>query len=116
MLGFAAVVAQFFSQLDDYLVERAGRAVVVLAPDFVEKTVAREDFTRMGIKDLQQLQFASGEFLDGFLSFELECFWIDDGVPDLEGCVAMAIFRFGIGPATKQCMDASEEFADAKRL
>ena len=34
--GGAFVVGEFLAQLNDHLVEGAGRAVVIIAPDFVE--------------------------------------------------------------------------------
>src|SRR5436309_3013509 len=74
---FFAVVAEFFSQLNDDLVESAGGSVVAVAPDLVQQAVAREDFARMRVEDLQQLQFFGGEFLDRFAPFELKCFRIN---------------------------------------
>lgn len=60
VFGFGAVVAQFFSQLDNYLVEGARRAIIVLAPDFIQQAVARKHFTGVGVEELEQFQFTRG--------------------------------------------------------
>ena len=41
VFGFAAVVAKFLAELHDDLVQHARRAVIIVAPDFVQQLVAR---------------------------------------------------------------------------
>ena len=55
MFGGVAVVAEFFSQLHDDLIESAGSAEVIVTPDVVEQTVARENFAGVSGEDLKQL-------------------------------------------------------------
>ena len=45
--GRVAVVAQFLSQLHDYLVQSARCAKIVVAPNFVQQTVPRHHLTWM---------------------------------------------------------------------
>ena len=60
---FAGVVAQFFSQLHDHLVQGARGAEIVVTPDFVEEAVAGKNFAPMGMKKLQEFQFPRGQGL-----------------------------------------------------
>src|SRR5947207_13727957 len=48
-------IAELFTELDDDLIERAGGAVIVVAPDFAQELVARKHRLRMRIKQLVQL-------------------------------------------------------------
>ena len=53
MSGFS-VFAEFAAKLDDGLVEGAGGAVIVVAPDLVEETVAGEGFLGMGVEEFEE--------------------------------------------------------------
>jgi len=85
VFGGVAVVAEFFSQLDDDLIQGASGAVIILAPDFVEEAVAREDLAGVSVKELEEFQFARGEFLNVFTAAHLEGFWVDGGFADFKG-------------------------------
>jgi hypothetical protein len=47
------VVAGLSAQLDGDLIQRAGGAEIVAAPDFVEEAVARKHLAWVGVKQLQ---------------------------------------------------------------
>ena len=47
-------VAELFAELDNDLVEGAGGAVVVVAPDVVEEFIAGEDLAGMGLEKLKE--------------------------------------------------------------
>ena len=59
--GFNAVIAQFFSQLNNYLVQSSGGAVVFVSPDFIEKAVAGKYLVGMVDEDLKEFDLASGK-------------------------------------------------------
>jgi len=69
--GRGVVVAGLSAQLDGDLIQRAGGAEIVAAPDFVEEAVARKHLAGVGVKQLQQFQFARGEVFDGVAAAEL---------------------------------------------
>lgn len=54
VLWLAAIVAEFLTELDDDLVERAGGALVVVAPDLVQQAVAGHDFAGVRVEELQE--------------------------------------------------------------
>src|ERR1035441_2157161 len=81
---FAAVVTEFFAKLHDDLVQRAGGAVIIVAPDFVQQFVARQNFAGVGMENLQQLQFLGREFFDGFAALYLKGFRINRRGTNLE--------------------------------
>jgi hypothetical protein len=64
VFGLAAVVAEFFAELHDHLVQRARGAIVVVTPDFIEQPVARQHLAGMGMEKLEKLEFARGEIVD----------------------------------------------------
>ena len=84
VFGFAGIVAEFFAELDNDLVQRAGGAEIIVTPNFIEQPVAGEDFARMRVKKLQEFQFLGGEFFDLLAPFDLKSFGIDEGRADLE--------------------------------
>jgi hypothetical protein len=52
--GAGVLVAQFLAELQDYLVQGAGGAVIIIASNLVEQLVAGQHFAGMGMKDLEQ--------------------------------------------------------------
>jgi hypothetical protein len=84
MLGSVPVVAEFFSQLNDDLVESARRAEVIVTPDVVEQAVTRKNFAGMGGEELKQLKLFCSKFLDCFAAPQLESFRVDGGAADVE--------------------------------
>src|SRR5262245_24868532 len=85
ILRIRTVVANLFAKLDDGLVKRPRRAVVIVAPDFVQQPVAGEHFTRMPVEKLKQFEFFRRQRLDGLSALELKFFGINGGGADLKG-------------------------------
>src|SRR5947209_592315 len=50
MLRFISRIAQLFAELHDNLIQRARGAVVIVAPNLIQKSVAREHFARMRVE------------------------------------------------------------------
>jgi len=78
MFGFAAVVAEFFPQLHDHLVERACRAYSC-SPRLRSAVCRATTPRRMRVKDLQQFQLLGCKFIHRFAAFDLESFWVNRG-------------------------------------
>jgi len=116
MLGSVPVVAKFFSQLNDDLVEGASCAEVIVAPDVVEQAVTRKNFAGMSSEELKQFKFFCGKFFDRFAAAQLESFGIDGGAADMEGIVSVLVDGGSCAGATEECVDSCKEFADAEGL
>ncbi len=84
MLRFATVVAQFFSQLNDHLVQRPRRAVVIVAPDVVQQAVARKHFAGVRVKKLEQFKLPGGKFLGRLAALQLKGLGVNDGLANFE--------------------------------
>ena len=84
MFRFTAVIAEFLAQLHNHLVERPSSAIIMITPYFIEQAVARENFTRMRAKQLQQLQLFRGEFLGCAAAANFERPRVDLCLADLE--------------------------------
>jgi len=113
VFGGIAVVAEFFAELDDDLIESPGRAVIIVTPNVVEEAVAGEDLAGMGVEELEQFQFSWGEGFGGFAALELKGFRIDARNPDLERVVVFGVGRALAGSA-QQSVNAGEQFAEAE--
>src|SRR6267142_1809255 len=116
MFRSVPVITEFFSQLDDDLVESAGGAKVIVTPYVVEQTVAREDFTGMTSEDLKQLKLFSREFLDRFAATKLESFCIDGCGADMKDVLPVQFGGGSCDGATKECVDSCKELADSEGL
>ena len=68
-LEFVAVVAELFRNCAMTQMRCARGAVIILPPHFIQESIARKHFARVRVKELQQIQLAGGEFLDGFAAF-----------------------------------------------
>src|SRR5438270_12109516 len=52
---------ELLAEAQDVVVDRAGGRIVLVAPDFVEQFVARENATRRGGEEFEELKFLRGE-------------------------------------------------------
>src|SRR6185436_10435644 len=77
-------IAKFFPQLHDHLVQGAGGAKIIVAPNLVQQLIARKDFPGMLLEKLQQPQLFRREFFGGAAAPQFEPFWIDGAIADLE--------------------------------
>src|ERR1043166_3894176 len=117
MSRFTAVVTDFFSQLHDDLIERAGRPKIIVTPDIVEQTVAGENLAGVSVKKLQHFQFLRGQFLAGFAAVHLKRFWINGGSSNFERGVILVFIRCTrhLGSAQYR-MNPRQQFPHAKWL
>ena len=112
-------VAELAAELDDDLIERAGRAVVSVSPDLVEEVIAGEDLAGARMEELQQLQFPRGEFTGGAVATELERARVDGGFGDVKGRVCGCrgcTHRRLRARAAQERLDARHQFADTEGL
>jgi len=116
MFGSVPVVAEFFSQLNDDLVEGASRAEVIVTPDVVEQAVPGKNFARMSGEELKELKLFCGKFLDRFTTAQLESFRINCGAADMENIVPVLFGGGGCGGAAEERVNSRKEFADAEGL
>ena len=114
MFGGLPVVAEFFSQLNDDLVESAGGAEVIVAPDVVEQAVPRKNFAGMSGEELKELKLFCCEFLDRFAAAQLESFRVDGGAADMEDIMPVLFHCGSCAGTTEKCVDSCKEFADAE--
>jgi hypothetical protein len=114
MFGSVPIVAEFFSQLNDDLVERARSAEVIVTPDVVEQAVTRKNFARMSGEELKQLKLFCSEFLDRFAAAQLESFRINGCAADVEDSVPVLFCDWSCAGAAEECVDSCKEFADAE--
>jgi hypothetical protein len=116
MFGRVPVVAKFFSQLNDDLVEGPRCAEVIVTPDVVEQAVTRKNFAGMSGKELKQLKLFCGKFLDRFAAAQLESFRVDCGAADMEDIVPVLFGGGSCAGTAEECVDSCKEFADAEGL
>src|ERR1700677_2116145 len=91
MFWLAFAFAQFFAQLHDDLIEGARGAVVIVAPNFRQQPVTRQDVARVHVKELQQLYFPGGEFLDRPAALELKPLRVNGRRANLENLLGTAL-------------------------
>lgn len=117
MARCVAGISQFAAKLDDDLVEGASGAVVSLTPDFGQQSVAAEDFARMAVEELEELKLAWCQVEHLVVASELEGSRTDFAGTDTEGGVGgRAWSGNAIGGASKQRLDAGQEFPDPEWL
>jgi hypothetical protein len=116
MFGGVPIIAEFFSQLNDDLVESASGAKVIVTPYVVEQSVARKDFARMSSEDLKQLKLFCSEFLDRFAAAKLESFRINGRTANMENVLPVVFGGGSCAGATEECVNSREELADAEGL
>src|SRR4051812_5260518 len=113
VLRVVAIIAEFFSQLDDDLIEGAGGAEIIVAPDFVEKTVARKDLAGMLRKKLEQFEFFGGEFFGHLAALELESLRVNGRRTDLEQHRSIRRCCRRVG-SPEEGVNPGEQFTDAE--
>jgi hypothetical protein len=116
MFGRVPVVAEFFSELNDDLVESAGGAEVIVTPYVVEQSVTGENFAGVSGEELKELKFFCGEFLDGFAAAQLKSFRVDGDVADVENFLSVLFGGGSCAGTTKEGVNSGEQFADAEGL
>ena len=112
-----AGITEFTPELDDDLIEGARGAMIPLTPDIVQQSVAAEDFARMAVKELEELKLAGCQVEHLVVASELEGSRTDFAGTDTEGGVGgRAWSGNAIGGASKQRLDAGQEFPDPEWL
>ena len=99
---FAAVVAEFFAELHDDLVQRARRAVIIVAPDFIQQLVARQHLAGVRVENLQQFQFLGREFFRRLAPFHLKCFRVNRRRTDFERLFVRCLLDDGTAAALRR--------------
>ena len=79
MLRFIAIVAKLFPKLNNHLVQRAGGAEIIVAPDLVEQPISLQHFTRVRVEKLEQPYFLGRQFLIGLAPLNLKGLGVNCG-------------------------------------
>lgn len=110
MFGFAAVVAEFFAELHDDLIESARRAVIIVAPDFIQQFVARQHFADVRVENLEQLQFFGRQFFNCLAPLDLKCLRVNRRRADLKRRFIRCRRRSRIASPAEQRLDGGKNF------
>ena len=114
MFGSVPVVAEFFSQLNDDLVESASGAEITVTPNVVEQAVAGKNFAGMSGEELKQFEFLCGKLLDRLAAAKLESFRIDGCAADMKSARAVGFGGRSGAAAAQQRMNSCKELANAE--
>jgi len=104
---------EFLAEFDHELVEGAGGAKVIDAPDFIEDGIAGDGVAAFAKKEGEHFEFARGE-VEGLCAPEsAKGFAINFDITESDFCGELGGVILGFG-ASEEGVDAGEEFTEAK--